>query len=552
MLRPMPIPPVPTETARIARAAFPKGHPYLLVADELGAVITDELFTDLFSSTGQSAFAPWRLALTAILQFAENLSDRQAADAVRSRIDWKYVLRLELDDPGFDASILCEFRGRLLGADASLRLFETLLTWCRERRLLKPRGRQRTDSTHVLAAVQALNRIELVAATMRATLDSLATADPAWFQAYADSAWIDRYAVRLADDRLPTKQEQRIALATTIGADGEALLARVFHSDAPSWLRDLSAVRVLQRVWIQNYVPDATGLRWRTADDGLPRARDFVSSPYDLDAHYARKRTTQWIGYKVHLTETCDDDLPHLVTHVETTSAPIADGAVTPTIHAALKTRDLLPAHHLVDTGYLDANLLAQSQQEFGVNLIGPTRPDVKWQAQADTGFTAQAFRIDWTQQTATCPAGNTSSSWTPAVDSRSTEVIKIKFSTSDCTGCPNRQACVRSDKRWVRRTLTIRTHAAYEALQAARAREKTADYKREAMKRAGIEGTISQGVRRCGMRRSRYVGLAKTHQQHVLMATALNIVRLGEWLAGTPHAKTRVAPFVRVLRASA
>lgn len=551
MLRPTAIPPVPAETARIAHAAFPKGHPYLLVADELGAMITDELFADLFSSTGQSAFAPWRLALTTILQFAENLSDRQAADAVRSRIDWKYVLRLDLDDPGFDASILCEFRGRLLGADASLRLFETLLTWCRERRLLKTRGRQRTDSTHVLAAVQALNRIELVAATMRATLDSLATADPAWFQAHADVEWIDRYAVRLADDRLPTKQEQRIALATTIGADGEVLLARVFHSDTPSWLRDVPAVRVLQRVWIQNYVPNATGLRWRTADDGLPRSRDFVSSPYDCDAHYARKRTTQWIGYKVHLTETCDDDLPHLVTHVETTSAPIADGAVTPTIHAALKTRDLLPAQHLVDTGYLDANLLVQSQQEFGVDLVGPTRPDVKWQAQEDTGFTAQDFQIDWTQQTATCPAGKTSSSWTPAVDSRATEVIKIKFSTSDCTGCPHRQACVRSKKRWVRRTLTIRTHAAYDALQAARAREKTAAYKREAMKRAGIEGTISQAVRRCGIRRSRYIGLPKTHQQHVLMATALNVVRLGEWLAGTPHAKTRIAPFVRVLRAS-
>ena len=550
MLRPRPIPPVPTETARVAHAAFPKGHPYLLVADELGALFTDALFADMFSSTGQPAFAPWRLALTTILQFAENLSDRQAADAVRGRIDWKYVLRLDLSDPGFDASILCEFRGRLLTADASLRLFETLLTWCRDHHMLKVRGRQRTDSTAVLAAVQALNRIELVAETMRAALNSLATAAPAWLQAQADPEWINRYAVRLADDRLPTKQEQRLALATTIGLDGSALLTKVFHGNAPSWLRELPAIRVLQHIWIQNYVPAITGLRWRTADDGLPRASDFVSSPYDPDAHYARKRTTQWIGYKVHLTETCDDDLPHLVTHVETTSAPTADGEVTPIVHAALKTRDLLPAQHLVDTGYLDANLLVQSQQEFGVDLLGPTRPDVKRQAPEYEGFRMQDFQIDWDQHQATCPAGKTSSSWTPAIDSRSTAVIKIKFSSSDCTPCLHSQVCVQSVKR-VRRTLTLRTQAAHEALQAARGREKTVEYQREAMKRAGIEGTISQAVRRCGMRRSRYIGLPKTHQQHVLMGTALNLVRLGAWLAGTPHAKTRVAPFVRVLRAT-
>jgi transposase len=164
-------------------------------------------------------------------------------------------------------------------------------------------------------------------------------------------------------------------------------------------------------------------------------------------------------------------------------------------------------------------------------------------------GFRIQDFHIDWDQQQATCPAGKTSSSWTPAIDSRSTAVIKIKFSSSDCMSCLHSQVCVQSVKR-VRRTLTLRTQAAHEALQAARGREKTAEYHRESMKRAGIEGTISQAVRRCGMRRSRYIGLPKTHQQHVLTATALNIVRLGEWLAGTPHAKTRVAPFVRVLRA--
>ena len=173
----------------------------------------------------------------------------------------------------------------MLTANASLRIFETLLTWCRDHHMLKARGRQRTDSTAVLAAVPALNRIALVAETMRAALNSLAIAAPEWLQAHADPAWVHRYAVRLADDRLPTKQEQRIALATAIGRDGAALLTTVFQRDTPPWLRELPAIRVLQRIWIQHYIPETTSLRWRTADDGLPRAGDVVSSPYDPDDH---------------------------------------------------------------------------------------------------------------------------------------------------------------------------------------------------------------------------------------------------------------------------
>jgi len=161
MLSPQPFPPIPAETARITRAAFPKGHPYLAAADALGEVCTDAAFTALFPRRGQPALAPWRLALATILQFAEGLADRQAADAVRARLDWKYVLRLDLDDVGFDASVLCEFRSRLLAGEAEWLLFEALLAWARARQLLKARGPQRTDSTHVLAVVRALNRVEV-------------------------------------------------------------------------------------------------------------------------------------------------------------------------------------------------------------------------------------------------------------------------------------------------------------------------------------------------------------------------------------------------------
>jgi transposase len=201
MLRPMPIEPIPPETARIARAAFPKGNRYLRLADELDTLFTDEAFGALFPTHGQPACPPWRLALVTILQFAEGLSDRQATHAVRSRIDWKYVLRLELTDPGFDASVLSEFRGRLLAGSAEFLLFDTLLTRCRDRQLVRARGRQRTDSTHILAAVRALNRIEVVGETRRHALNRLAVVAPEWLRAVSPPDWQDRYTRRAEDDR---------------------------------------------------------------------------------------------------------------------------------------------------------------------------------------------------------------------------------------------------------------------------------------------------------------------------------------------------------------
>src|SRR5437870_7467146 len=125
--------------------------------DVLGPIYDDTRFAHLFAARGRPVESPWRLALVTVMQFAEGLADAQAADAVRARIDWKYALALELTDPGFDSSVLCEFRQRLIAGNAELLLFETMLTLFREQGLLKAKGRQRTDSTHVLAAVQTLN-----------------------------------------------------------------------------------------------------------------------------------------------------------------------------------------------------------------------------------------------------------------------------------------------------------------------------------------------------------------------------------------------------------
>jgi transposase len=538
------VPPIPEETSRVARAAFPDGNPYIRLRDELGTIFHDTDFADLYPLKGQPALAPWRLALVTILQFREDLSDRPAADAVRARIDWKYLLGLELTDPGFDASVLCEFRSRLLAGGAEGLLLERLLARCKALGLLNTRGRQRTDSTHVLARVRATNRLGCAVETLRHALNSLAVVAPDWLRDQSRPDWVDRYGRRPDESRLPTAQAERQAYAAQVGEDGRSLLAAAYGPGAPAWLGEVPAVETLRRVWVQQFAVDEGRGRWRTDQDGVPPARLFISSPHDVEARYGKKSTTTWVGYKVHLTETCEDEAPHLIVHVATTPAPVADGDVTPAIHEALRDADLLPSKHMADTAYVDAELLVDSRREYGVDLIGPTRPDYRWQSRAGEGFAASDFTIDWDREQATCPEGRTSLGWSPAVDRGHNEVIKIKFSAKDCGACPAHARCTKAR----RRSITVRTRDQYEALEAARSREASEEYRLEYNRRAGIEGTISQGVRSFGLRRSRYVGETKAHLQHIATATAINLARIRDWLDERPREVTRRSAFTRLM----
>lgn len=256
-LKPQTIPPVPETTATVARAAFPKGTAVLRLRDELGTIYQDELFATLYPERGQPAAAPWRLALISVLQFLEDLPDRQAADAVRGRIDWKYALSLDLTDPGFDFSVLSEFRDRLVAGEQEMLLLETLLVRLKEAGLVKPGGRQRSDSTHVLAAIRGLNRLETVGETLRAALNSLAEAAPAWLTEQIAPDWFERYGRRVEEYRLPKGETARTALAERIGRDGHQILAAVYAPGAPTGLHALPAVQALRRTWVhQFYVED--------------------------------------------------------------------------------------------------------------------------------------------------------------------------------------------------------------------------------------------------------------------------------------------------------
>src|SRR5262245_6824367 len=429
---------IPEQTVQVARAAFPKGNPYMHMRDQLGPIYTNPEFAHLFPKEGQPAQAPAHLALVTIMQFAEGLSDQAAADAVRGRIDWKYALALDLTDPGFDSSVLCEFRTRLVHGGAEPLLLEPLLQQLEAHDLLKARGTQRTDSTHILAAIRTLNRLELVGETVRYALNRLAVAAPAWLQAHLHPAWGERYRHRVENYRLPKTDAERQQLAATIGADGFTLLRAAYAPEAPPAVREAPAVEVLRHIWVQQYYGPDDPPRWRQEPD-VPPAALLIHSPYDLEARYSVQRGSARVGYKAHVTETCDDDTPHVITHVATTPATTPDDNMVETIHAALATHARLPQQHLVDCGYTDAEMLVHSAQDYGVHIVGPVAADPSWQAREGTGYDQSAFTIDWDAHTATCPHGKQSRKWQPDIDVAGQEVIQIRFAKKDCQACPVR-----------------------------------------------------------------------------------------------------------------
>src|SRR5919197_2832972 len=241
-LRPQILPPVPEATMAAVRSAFPKGTLYVDPRSEFGTLYTDQLFADLYPTQGRPVeVAPWRLALVVVMQYMEGLTDRQAADAVRRCMDWKYALSLDLHDPGFDFTLLHDFRQRLVAHEAGQRFLDTFLATCKARGWIKARGTQRTDSTHVLAAIRTLHRVECVLAAMHYAFNQLSAADPTWVQQPVPLDGYTRYGLRSDQTRLPQDASKREALARQIGADGSQLLDGVWAADSAPYLRDLPA-----------------------------------------------------------------------------------------------------------------------------------------------------------------------------------------------------------------------------------------------------------------------------------------------------------------------
>ena len=435
----------------------------------------------------------------------------------------------------------------------------------------------------MVAAVAALNRLELAGEAVRAAVEALAAAHPAWLeQRICVADWTRRYGTPMTSWRPPASQTRRDELAIAYARDGYALLEAVYDSSAPGWLRELPAVDVLRRVLLQNYTRTITSggrevIRRREKEpegDGLPPGHARIASPYDLDARWGVKREESWLGYKLHVTETCDDPpactcrpdavaagaragrggharehdqgcaqlvFPNLITHVATTDATVTDTQMTAAICDDLTGKSLAPGRHYLDSGYLSAALMVSALTTWGIALIGPLLADTSAQARAGAGYARADFAADYDAQAVTCPQGKTSASWTPCTQ-RGKDAIVATFSAADCGPCPARALCTTGR----RRQLTVPPRDLAEAQAAARAAEKTIPFQADYARRAGVEGTMHQAASH-GARRARYRGLPKTRLDHVYMACALNLLRLEAYWTGTPLDRQRTSHLARL-----
>jgi transposase len=560
-----PWPDVPELTERVARASFPKGNLAMRLRDELGLVYDDERFSEAFGVRGRPGISPGQLMMVTVLQFTENLPDRAAADAARDRVSWKYALGLELESSGFDASVLCEFRARLVAGNLATLALDALLERLVAAGLVKAGGRQRTDSTHVLGAIRHLNRLELAGESVRAGLEALAVAAPDWLAGVIDASWQERYGARIQQMRLPESAAKRRELMVAYGVDGYHLLERVYAPGAPGWLRELPAVQALRRIWVQQFYRTigARGQMVRRREpaseggDGVPPGHIRLISPYDLDARYGVKREQGWDGYKVHFSETCDPVDPaqrdadaaagrgeraNLITGVLTTMATTADAAALEQVHRGLARNRVLPGEHLLDSGYPSAEQLVRAAGVYGITLVTPTLLDTSPQARAGVGYGQSAFAVDFDTRRGTCPQGKTSSSWNPC-HQRENEAIVISWAKKDCGPCPARHLCTKA----LRRQITIRDRDLHEALTANRAEQRSQEWKGRYAARAGVEGTMRQSTHVTGIRTARYLGLDKTALEHNLAATAINMIRLDAYWTGHTLDRTRTTHLARL-----
>jgi transposase len=589
-VQPVPWPEPDPQIAAAIAAKYPGKRPRPLavqVRDRLGQWLGDEEFAAVSGIRGRPGWSPSRLALVTVLQRVEDLTDRQAAEAVRTRIDWQYLLGLPLDDPGFDHTVLAEFRSRVADGGLEQVVLDALLVRLAAGGLVKAGGKQRTDSTHVIAAVAALSRLELAGEAVRAAVEVLAAAHPDWVaQRICVAGWTRRYGTPMTSWRPPASPAKRDELAIAYARDGYALLEAVYDPSAPGWLRELPAVDVLRRVLLQNYTRTITGgkevIKRREKEpegDGLPPGHARIASPYDTDARWGVKREEFWLGYKLHITETCDDAppcscraaaaarpaaegavtggrgdsgrshdkacahlvFPNLITHVATTDATVTDNQMTGAIHDDLAGTNLAPGRHYLDSGYLSAAVVVAEHARHGIALIGPLLADTSAQARAGQGYARADFTVDYDTKTVTCPQGKTAKSWSPCTQHGKHAIVAI-FSTTDCGPCPARSLCTAAK----RRVLSLPPPDLAEAQSAARAAEKTVPFQADYARRAGVEGTMHQATSH-GARRARYRGLPKTRLDHAYMACALNLLRLEAYWTGTPLDRQRTSHLARL-----
>lgn len=450
--------PMPEETGRIGKMLLEEKDPYRMIGNQLFEKWQEEEFADLYSREGKPGYSPVILAFVSVFQFMERLADRQAAQALRMRLDWKYALHLPLEDAGFDFSVLSEFRDRVIEGKAEQRVFEKLVQEIRAMGLIKEHGKQRSDSIAMLVKVRRLSRIEMVVETLRLAVVALVAADREWCEEVIPPSWEEKYGERFVRQRY-SEQEWK-AYEANIGNDGEWLLKRLKDGGAPAELQDLPEVQVFSTVWAQQFREAQGQMVYKDLKkyDGHTQ----IQTPHDPEARYSRKRKFEWLGDKVQVTETEDEGYPHIITDMLATNSNQTDYEELPLIQDRLIKRQCKPGEHYVDAGYMSGPNLAHSH-DLEIDLLGPLPEVVTPQDRLPDGVTQAQFQMDPQKKIAICPQGHQACN-----PSLTENTWSFHFPQKVCAACLLHARCCTGQGG---RTVGMNIH--YDLVQMARTRQK-------------------------------------------------------------------------------
>lgn len=515
---------IPGDTARVGHEILSENDPYRLVGDSVKDFLSLKDFASLYSELGRSGICPIVLSLVTVFQFLENIPDRVATKWAIARIDWKYALHLPLTWLGFDFSDLSNFRKRLVEHRAERLVFEKILGWVRSLGLVEKHGKQRSDSTHIVGCVERLSRLELAWETLRVVLRAIEAIASEWYAEKIPATFHEACVERQSDWRL-SKQEVKSQMQTA-GCDGFWLLDHLDES-VPQIVLDLPEVATLRQVWEQQF-ERRKETKTVTVRQPPIEGRDVIQSPHDPEARWSKKREKDWVGYKLQVTETAEDDVEvQFITEIDVVAANEDDSKVVDDIQVRLIERDLKPDEHYVDKGYVSGPNLAHSADR-DIELVGPALADT---SRKPEGYKQSDFEIDFEKQQAICPAGKTSKKWYERPQPDGHVGAEVRFG-EQCAGCPVRAQCAPGKSG---RTLDISPY--YEELNQRRAEQTTEAFKEKMKRRPAIEGTISELTRKHGARRVRYRGNDKGRLQASFTGAAVNLKRLAKALEARKRA---------------
>jgi transposase len=503
---------IPVETARFVEPLLAEARVYRFVGQAIDQLISDEDFADLDADEGRPGVNPVLLALVTVFQFLEKLPDRMAAQMAVMRLDWKYALRQELAWRGFHYADLCNLRKRLRLHPREQRLFERVVDYLPAQGYIAAGGQQRTDSTHLLGAVRSLSTVDLVRETLDVTLRALSSTDAPWTLGYLPASFVETYAPR---QRLDWKGKAELAeQRQRIAQDGEWLLEQAKRFGTPA-LQGLAEVQTLRRVLNEQFHASRDTVPFTPT--GHSRG-NYLVTPHDLDARRSTKRTSRWVGYKLHVTETMGKT--RFITDVVLTPAPEPDNQPLQAVQARLRRRNVRPSRQDVDQESMSAANLAHSRAN-GLDLRGRLLEDTSGK-QAD--FRLQDFQVNLARRVVVCPAGRQATRFVPAKPKPPNLVDLNIFFGKQCQRCPLFGPDQCTDKPGGRR-LGVSQHQAL--IQARRPEARTDAFTRQMRLRIGIERGVSELVRGHGARRARYRGQRKNALQQTFIAAAANLKRL-------------------------